>query len=44
MAQINADKVIQRLASKIGVLEAENAVLQAQLEEESNDSKDSPQS
>jgi len=42
LAQINADKVIQQLASKIGVLEAQNAILQAQLEEETqNDKNDS---
>lgn len=32
MTEVDANKVIQTLASKIGALEAENAVLQAQLE------------
>lgn len=44
MTEVDANKVIQTLASKIGALEAENAVLQAQLEEASKDDKNSSES
>lgn len=39
MQEVDANKVIQMLAVKIGNLEAQNAILQAQLEDGEEDGK-----